>query len=224
MTFRLTMIRQSILLILSGVALTSDFPSFSSAAQPPFAWRWSHPAPHGNHIADMVETNGFYVQVSERGQIHTSDDFQTWLSGQSHTTNALRAVTFFGNRIVAVGENGTVVYGDAADRLQSVSLNTTDWLEGIAASPALLIGVGIAIVLFVVRFVLGGLGSGISNAISKSGGDTPSPIDPPRNASVSKPRDYSIEYRDNDAYFDSRYATKTSAWGRTSRSSPRSRL
>jgi hypothetical protein len=78
-----------------------------------------HAKEHGNNIADMVETNGFYVQASERGQIYTSDDFETWRPHQSHTTNALRAVTLFGNRIVAVGENGTVVYGDTADRHHS---------------------------------------------------------------------------------------------------------
>ncbi len=142
MTFRLSLLRQNILLFFRVATLIFACPSFSSAAQPHFTWRWSHPMPHGNNIADMMETNGFYVQVGERGQIYTSDDFQTWLPRQSHTTNALRAVTFFGTRIVAVGENGTVVYGDAADQLQSISLNTTDWLEGIAGSPALLIGVG----------------------------------------------------------------------------------
>ena len=82
----------------------------------------------------MAFKDGFYVQVAKRGQVYTSDDFKTWLPRQSHTTNALRAVTFFGSRMVAVGENGTVVSGDSTGDCQVVSLNTSDWLEGIAAS------------------------------------------------------------------------------------------
>src|SRR2546423_15685020 len=79
----------------------------------PFTWRWSNPTPHGNNIIDMAAANGLVVQVSERGQIYTSSDFAAWIPSESHTTNSLRAVTFFGSRIIVVGENGTVLHADS---------------------------------------------------------------------------------------------------------------
>jgi hypothetical protein len=105
-------------------------------------WRWSNPRPHGANIFDSVLSFGLTVQVAERGQIFTSEDAFFWQPRESGTTVALRAVTFFGDRLVVTGENGTVVYGDSLDDFHVISLSTADWLEGVAASPSLLVAVG----------------------------------------------------------------------------------
>lgn len=125
-------------LLLNFILVNSD----SLGANVPLVWRWSNPTPHGNNIIDMAYTNGLWVQVAERGQIYTTEDWQTWIPRRSHTTNALRAVTFFNGHIVATGENGTVLYGHSVSDFQLLSLNTPDWLEGVAASPNLLVAVG----------------------------------------------------------------------------------
>ncbi len=114
----------------------------AQAGKFPLRWHWSNPTPHGGNIRAMAYTNGLYVQVCERGQIYTSDDLELWLAQDSHTTNALRDVTFFGDRMIITGENGAVVYGDAVTDFQFISLGTLDWLEGVAASPDLLVAVG----------------------------------------------------------------------------------
>src|SRR5205809_7882224 len=77
----------------------------------PLRWRWSNPRPHGNNIVDMAYSPalGLGVQVAERGQVYSSDDLSTWLPRDSGVTNALRAVTFFGRRIVITGQAGPVL-------------------------------------------------------------------------------------------------------------------
>jgi hypothetical protein len=114
----------------------------SNAAQFPLTWRWSNPVPHGNNIIEMAYQTNLWIQVAERGQIYSSSDAATWTPRDSHTTNALRSVTFLGNRIIVTGENGTVVYGDSVADLKFISLGTSDWLEGVTASPTLAVAVG----------------------------------------------------------------------------------
>src|SRR2546425_8412554 len=112
----------------------------------PVVWRWSNPTPHGNNVIDMANSAAVTVQVCERGQIYFSTDLLTWVPQESHTTNALRAVTFFGERIVITGANGTVLYADAPGdfKLGDLGLGTSDWLEGVVAAPdlSLLVAVG----------------------------------------------------------------------------------
>ena len=113
----------------------------------PLRWRWSNPLPHGGHIYDMAysASRGLAVQVSERGQIFTSGNLDLWLPRDTGVTNELRAVTFFGQRIVVTGENGVVLYADDPNEFFTGTLvdgPTTDWLEGVAASPALLVAAG----------------------------------------------------------------------------------
>jgi hypothetical protein len=113
----------------------------------PLRWRWSNPQPHGNNIIGLAYSPSLSlgIQVAERGQIYSSDDLSYWIPRESGVTNALRAVTFFGNRIVITGENGLVLYADAVDQFQAGTLltgPTTDWLEGVAASTNLLVAVG----------------------------------------------------------------------------------
>ncbi len=114
----------------------------AQGSQLPLLWRWSNPTPHGNNIADLAVTNGFHIQVADHGQIYTSENVLSWIPRASHTTNALRAVVFQGRRIIIVGERGAVVFGDSADQLTTISLQTDDWLEGVAASAATLVAVG----------------------------------------------------------------------------------
>ena len=87
------------------------------AATFPLRWRWSNPAPHGNNIIGLAYSSalGQAVQVAELGQIYTSDNLNLWLPRDSGVTNHLRAVTFFGNRIVITGESGRMLYADTPD-------------------------------------------------------------------------------------------------------------
>ena len=107
----------------------------------PLGWSWANPAPHGNNIIDVASTGQFWVQVCERGQYYTSTNGTLWIPGNSPTTNALRAVTFYHNAIVATGERGTVLSGQNPANLTFSNLGTGDWLEGVAASPALAVAV-----------------------------------------------------------------------------------
>ena len=80
----------------------------------PLRWRWSNPSPHGGNVVDMAYSPmlSLGVQVAERGQIFTSGDLSLWLPRDTFLTNALRAVAFFGPRIVVTGEAGAVLYAD----------------------------------------------------------------------------------------------------------------
>lgn len=119
-----------------------------AAVELPLRWRFSNPVPHGNNIVDMAYlpgSPGLWVQVAERGQLYTSSDFDLWIPRATGTTNALRGVTFLGQRLLVVGAYGTVLYADALDRVQRGQLsdnNTNDWLEAVAASPTLAVAVG----------------------------------------------------------------------------------
>ncbi|HYG36318.1 MAG TPA: hypothetical protein VEC99_16110, partial [Clostridia bacterium] len=104
----------------------------TQAAAPELRWRWSNPAPHGGNVFDMTYGFGLAVQVAERGQIYTSEDLVFWTPRDSGTTNSLRAVTFFGSRLIITGERGTVLYADSLDAFGRIGLGTSDWLEGVA--------------------------------------------------------------------------------------------
>lgn len=114
----------------------------ASATDRPLRWRWSNPAPHGGNVFDMTYGLGLTVQVCERGQIYTSEDLQLWHPRNSGTTNALRATTFLGERLLITGESGTVLWADSLEDFQVLSLGTADWIEGVAASGSLAVAVG----------------------------------------------------------------------------------
>jgi len=110
-------------------------------------WRWSNPSPHGGNIVDMAfsPSLGLAVQVAERGTIFTSSDLDLWLPRDSGITNALQGVTFFGQRVVIVGEKCAVLYADDVSNFQLGTLMdgpTSDWLVSVAASPSLLVAAG----------------------------------------------------------------------------------
>lgn len=112
-------------------------------------WRWSNPQPNGNNITGMAQNGEVTVEVAELGQIYTGDDFYDWVPCMVPTTSDFQAVTFFGNRLVAVGENGTVVYSDDYVNYTNAALNTSpDWLIAVAASSNLLVTVGDEAILY----------------------------------------------------------------------------
>ena len=114
----------------------------SSACAATPLWRWSNPRPHGNHILEMAIRNGVTWQVCDRGQIYTRDDIYGWDSHSTPTTNSLRSLTFFGDEVFVSGARGTLLYGTSPNNLVLQSLQTDDWLEGIAASDQRLVAVG----------------------------------------------------------------------------------
>jgi hypothetical protein len=124
------------LLVLLGV-----LPGLHAIILPP-VWRWSNPAPHGANVYDMACIGGTYVQVCECGQIFTSADAQTWVPCESGITLALRAITLLGGRVVITGENGAVIVSDDLTDFYSAGVNTTNWLEGVAASSNTAVTVG----------------------------------------------------------------------------------
>ena len=106
-------------------------------------WRWSNPLPNGNNITGIAKNGSVSVAVAELGQIYIGNNFYDWVPCVAPTTNNFQAVTFFGNRLVAVGENGTVVYSDDYVNFTNVGLNTSpNWLIALTASPNLLVSVG----------------------------------------------------------------------------------
>lgn len=112
-------------------------------------WRWSNPQPNGNNITGLAENGNVSVEVAELGQVYIGDSFYNWVPSVVPTTNDLQAVTFFGNRLVAVGENGAVVYSDDYVNFTNVNLNTApDWLIAVAASSNLLVAVGDEAILY----------------------------------------------------------------------------
>jgi hypothetical protein len=115
--------------------------AFPGSAQN-LTWAWSNPQPHGNDVVDMAWNGTLGVQVCERGQIYTSPDLINWTPQNSHLTNDLQAVTFFGNRIIVTGAFGAVAYSDDGVNFTTNSLNTTNWLVSVAASSNLVVTVG----------------------------------------------------------------------------------
>ncbi len=106
-------------------------------------WHWSNPRPFGNNIADIAwRSNGVYVAAADHGQLFTSDDLVSWRTLETGTTLALRGVTYLGNRLLAVGEAGVVVWADAPESVNHGSLGTVDWLEGIVSHNGLAVAVG----------------------------------------------------------------------------------
>ncbi|MBL9135811.1 MAG: hypothetical protein JNK85_08085 [Verrucomicrobiales bacterium] len=107
-------------------------------------WRWSHPLPHGNNIADLAHRNGLYVHVTDLGGIYTSTNRFLWDRRASSTRLALRGVTFLGGRILVTGQEGTALWSDDGVRFEAAVVDppTSDWLEGVAASDGVAVAVG----------------------------------------------------------------------------------
>ena len=108
-------------------------------------WRWSNPAPHGNHILDMQITSDFGVQVGDGGALHVQRSDERWMPVHTGVQNYLRGVAMLGDRIIAVGESGCIIWSDDTIGFQNAELNppnTLDWFEGIAVSGQRAVAVG----------------------------------------------------------------------------------
>ncbi|MBL9171810.1 MAG: hypothetical protein JNN07_29035 [Verrucomicrobiales bacterium] len=107
-------------------------------------WRWASPAPHGNHVFDSVSDLGLTVQVGDRGQILASSDLVAWEPLSSGTTNSLRSVLFFGERLLVCGERGVFLWADSLNEIRPATnaQPTADWIEGMASSDRELVAVG----------------------------------------------------------------------------------
>ncbi|MGA2244065.1 MAG: hypothetical protein ABSH48_03610 [Verrucomicrobiota bacterium] len=135
MNFRISLLLATFLLLKPGAqALT---------------WRWSNPQPNGNNITGLAQNGDLSVEVAELGQVYLGNDFYDWAPCAVPTTNDLQAVTFFGNRLVAVGENGMVIYSDDYVNFTNVALNSSpNWLIAVAASSNRLVTVGDNAILY----------------------------------------------------------------------------
>lgn len=105
-------------------------------------WKWANPKPHGNNIISMAYRDGVIWQVGDRGRVYTSTDLDFWTARASGTSQSLRAITFFRDKVVISGANGTIVQGTSPQTLTPFNIRTTNWLEGIAASSNEVVAVG----------------------------------------------------------------------------------
>ncbi len=106
------------------------------------SWNWSNPLPHGNDIVGMAWNGTLGVEVCDRGRVYTSPDLIDWFPQESHLTNDLQAVTFFGDRIIVTGAFGAVAWSDDGVNFTAGSLNTSNWIVSVAASSNLVVAVG----------------------------------------------------------------------------------
>ena len=90
----------------------------------------------------MLFFDGVVWQVGERGQIYTSLDLDHWMPRDSGTTKSLRSLTIFGTNIFISAEAGTILSGPNARELVIRTVETTDWLEGIAGGTSAIVAVG----------------------------------------------------------------------------------
>lgn len=108
-------------------------------------WRWSNPLPHGNNVLDMFVTSELAVQVGDAGTLYVQRLDERWVPASTGTGNYLRSATLLGDRIIATGANGCIIWSDDGTLFQPAQLvpaNTLDWFEGVAASAQRAVAVG----------------------------------------------------------------------------------
>ena len=105
-------------------------------------WRFSNPRPHGNNVLEMLFRDGIVWQVGDRGRVYTSADLDRWMPHETGTKKSLRGIITFQGNVYISAEEGTLLSGPRARELTIQTLSTTDWLEGITASPSTLVTVG----------------------------------------------------------------------------------
>ncbi len=116
----------------------------SAAGVLPERWRWSNPLPHGNNVLDMLVTTDFAVQAGDGGTVYVQRTDERWAPAVTGVTNYLRGVALMGERLIAVGENGCILWSDDGNYFQRAQLSpaTSDWFEGVTASAQRTIAVG----------------------------------------------------------------------------------
>ncbi|HND55636.1 MAG TPA: hypothetical protein PLV92_24645, partial [Pirellulaceae bacterium] len=114
------------------------------AAVRPERWRWSNPLPHGNNVLDMFVTTDLAAQVGDGGTIYVQRTDERWAPAVSGVTNYLRGVALLGERFIAVGESGCILWSDDGNYFQPAQLSpaTSDWFEGVTASAQRAVAVG----------------------------------------------------------------------------------
>jgi hypothetical protein len=125
-----------------AIAVLSVVPAPSFSAIRADRWRWSNPAPHGNNVLDMKVSTDVAVQVGDAGALHVQRSDGRWAPIATATDNYLRSTTLLGDRIIATGESGTILWSDDGSTFEDVSLDTADWLEGVTASSQRAVAVG----------------------------------------------------------------------------------
>lgn len=108
-------------------------------------WRWSNPLPHGNNVLDLFVSTNLSLQVGDAGSLYIQRVGGRWAPAYTGVQNYLRSVTLFGDRIIATGEDGCIIWSDDGESFQSAELtpsNTLDWFEGVTASPQRAVAVG----------------------------------------------------------------------------------
>jgi hypothetical protein len=125
--------------VASALAALLAVPMLAAGAP---VWRFSNPKPHGNDVLEMGFQDDVVWQVGDRGQVYTSPDLDNWFPHETGTAKSLRSITFFNGKPFISTSEGGILSGSSADTLSLTSLNTTDWLEGIAASPNTIVAVG----------------------------------------------------------------------------------
>jgi hypothetical protein len=105
-------------------------------------WHWSNPDPHGGNLRQLLFHEGKLLQLAERGQVYSSHPIYRWVPVNSRTARDLRAAAHFDRQLIVTAEAGTVVVFDNLDTIQVIDLQTSDWLEGVAASPGEVVAVG----------------------------------------------------------------------------------
>lgn len=93
---------------------------------------------------DMLVTPDFAVQVGDGGALYVQREDGRWTPAVTGVTNYLRGVALLGERLIAVGENGCILWSDDGAFFQPAELSpaTTDWFEGVAASSQRAVAVG----------------------------------------------------------------------------------
>jgi len=83
-------------------------------------------------ILDIKDFNGYFFALSASGKIYSSQDGQIWSKVYENNIGLYSLIA--GNKIVAVGQNGSIVYSTDGQSFRSGNSNTTSTLRDIAVS------------------------------------------------------------------------------------------
>ena len=109
-------------------------------------WRWSNPLPHGNNVMDMKVSTDLSVQVGDAGTLYVQRSDGRWAPSNTGSENYLRSTALLGERIIAAGENGTILWSDDSVEFEQATLSPVlvydDWFEGVTVSGQRAVAVG----------------------------------------------------------------------------------
>ncbi len=109
-------------------------------------WRWSNPLPHGNNVMDMKVSADLSVQVGDAGTLYVQRSDGRWAPLNTGSENYLRSTALLGERIIAAGESGTILWSDDSVEFEQATLSPAliydDWFEGVTVSGQRAVAVG----------------------------------------------------------------------------------